>query len=115
MVAGLEIKINEHGIFITTPKTFQVKSNEKVIMEGEYIPYEVPVLPQEGECYLHFVGTDTNSTPLANRPYVIFDDYGEIISEGVLDENGETTVVHYNNLKNYHVHIMDDNITQGTN
>lgn len=113
MVAGSKLLINEHGIFITTPKTFQVKSSEKVMIGGEYIPYKVPVLPQEGEYYLHFVGTDTNGMPLANRPYIIFDDHGEIISEGVLDENGETTVMHHNNLKNYHIHIMDNNITQG--
>lgn len=42
MVAGSKLLINEHGIFITTPKTFQVKSNEKVMMSGEKVSFRLP-------------------------------------------------------------------------
>lgn len=42
MVAGSKLIINEHGIFITTPKTFQVKSGEKVMMSGEKVSFRLP-------------------------------------------------------------------------
>lgn len=106
MVAGSEIKINAEGIFITTPKTFRVRANSHNFEQGERVDFKIPILPKFGEHYLHFVGVDSNDAPLANHSYIIFDEYGEIISQGVLDDEGRTELLYYNSSKKYEMHIM---------
>ncbi|UZA03579.1 type VI secretion system tip protein VgrG [Moraxella bovis] len=93
-ICGSEFKMNEQGVFITTPGVFQVKSNEKVMEGGERVPFRLPNLP-------HIVKPFSNKVDV----YDLFHQYsfdeieyvahlgsGQLI-EGVLDEHGRTGTI----------------------
>ncbi|UYZ76943.1 DUF2345 domain-containing protein [Moraxella bovis] len=93
-ICGSEFKMNEQGVFITTPGVFQVKSNEKVMEGGEYVGYEVVRLPKLGDYYLHFVMKDKNDHPLSGKSYILYNNDGEVVETGILDKESKTSVLY---------------------
>ncbi|OOS02257.1 hypothetical protein SAMN02745664_11329 [Moraxella cuniculi DSM 21768] len=74
---------------------------------GERVRYEVPRLPRFGEYYLHFVMKDEYNNLLSGKNYILYNDKGEIVKTGVLDEEGKTSVLHDNLEKEYYIHVLD--------
>ncbi|STZ63361.1 Uncharacterized protein conserved in bacteria [Moraxella lacunata] len=102
-ICGSEFKMNEQGVFITTPGVFRVKSNEKVMEGGEYVGYEVPRLPRKNS--IRFLFEDDYKTPLSFTSYTATNKLtGEII-EGVTDEKGWTQIFYTDNPNVIDIHL----------
>lgn len=76
-------------------------------MGGERVGFEVPRLPRFGEYYLHFVMKDEYDNPLSGKNYILYNDKGEVIKTGVLDEEGKTSVLYDNLERGYYIHVLD--------
>ena len=64
-----------------------------------------------GDYNLQFVMQDKQENPLAGRPYVIYDEDGEIFATGHLDNEGQTPVLNDGQEKEYFIHVLDEEIT----
>ena len=58
-------------------------------MGGERVPFRLPRLPKLGDYYLHFVMKDENDHPLSGKSYILYNNDGEIVETGILDEEGK--------------------------
>lgn len=103
-VAGSELKINEQGVFITTPQTFRVKSNEKEMVGGEYVGFGVPRLPEVKNTNAQFQFVDDDNIPYAHVNYTATYSNGRII-KGVTDENGFTQIFFSTSEQEINVHL----------
>ena len=54
--------------------------------------------------------TSHNQNPLANKPYVIYDEKGEIFQIGKLDDEGQTPVLKDGQEKEYFIHVLDEEV-----
>lgn len=52
-------------------------------------------------------GTDEYDNPLSGKNYILYNDKGEVIKTGVLDEEGRTSVLYDNLEKEYYIYIVD--------
>jgi len=59
---------------------------------------------------LQFVMQSHNQNPLANKPYVIYDEEGEIFQIGKLDDEGQTPVLKDGQEKEYFIHVLDEEV-----
>lgn len=59
---------------------------------------------------LQFVMQSHNQNPLANKPYVIYDEKGEIFQIGKLDDEGQTPVLKDGQEKEYFIHVLDEEV-----
>nr|WP_309577428.1 hypothetical protein [Moraxella osloensis] len=109
MVAGTEIKITPEGVFITTPNTFKVKASKHELLEGAGVQFSVPKLPKAGNYNLHFKMEDNAGNPLAGKNYILYDEEGDVVSMGVLDDEGKTPVLYDTVQKEYFIHVLGVN------
>ncbi|WP_394261755.1 hypothetical protein [Moraxella boevrei] len=109
MVAGSEIKITPEGVFITTPNIFKVKASKHELLEGEGVQFSLPKLPKVGNYNLHFKMEDDAGNPLAGKNYILYDETGDVVSMGVLDDEGKTPILHDRVEKEYFIHVLDVN------
>lgn len=109
MVAGTELKITPDGVFITTPGIFKVKANKHEMLEGAGVAFSVPKLPKSGNYNLHFEMLDKSNQPHAGKSYILYDENGDVVSMGVLDNEGKTPVLYDTVEKEYFIHVLDVN------
>ncbi|WP_201534112.1 PAAR domain-containing protein [Psychrobacter immobilis] len=63
-----------------------------------------------GDYNLQFVMRSHNQNPLAKKPYVIYDEDGEIFQMGKLDDEGQTPVLNDAQEKEYFIHVLDEEV-----
>lgn len=107
MVAGTELKITPEGVFITTPHAFKVKASKHELLEGAGVQFSVPRLPKAGDYNLHFKMEDDSGNALAGKNYILYDEEGDVVSMGVLDDEGKTPVLYDKFEKDYFIHVLD--------
>lgn len=104
MVGGSEIKINEHGIFITTPALFRVKAEIKEFLGGEQVPMPPPpFLPKPYTVRFHF--TDDYDVPYAHTPYIAHNKATNETIRGVTDHKGKTQVFYADQAEDIEIHL----------
>ncbi|UYZ69698.1 DUF2345 domain-containing protein [Moraxella bovis] len=84
-ICGSEFKMNEQGVFITTPGVFQVKSNEKVMEGGEYV--EIPIYKFHSQNFMELNYHWEDLEPVKGAPYLVEFENGQRF-EGFLDDDG---------------------------
>ncbi|OPH35845.1 Uncharacterised protein [Moraxella lacunata] len=104
MVAGSEIKINEHGVFITTPKIFKVKAETTKLLEGEQVPMpNLPFLPKLYTLCFHF--TNDDNVPYAHTAYTAHNKVTGELFEGITDDKGKTQVFYTDSQEDIEIHL----------
>ena len=63
-----------------------------------------------GDYNLQFVMQDKQENPLADRPYIIYDETGEIYQTGHLDNEGQAPIINDNQEKEYFIHVLDEEV-----
>lgn len=104
MVAGSEIKINAEGIFITTPKVFNVKAEMMEFLGGEQVPMpELPFLPKLYTLRFHF--TNDNNVPYAHTAYTAHNKATGESFKGITDSSGKTQVFYTDSQEDIEIHL----------
>lgn len=52
---------------------------------------------------------DEYDNPLSSKNYILYNDKGEVVKTGILDEEGKTSVFYDKLEKEYYIHILDTN------
>ncbi|UYZ68217.1 DUF2345 domain-containing protein [Moraxella bovis] len=107
-ICGSEFKMNEQGVFITTPGVFQVKSNEKVMEGGEEVLTELPSFPTTGIYSRRFdFGQLFDAEELKRGiKYKLINHSKNTSTTGILDELGRTARVFGNDKDEIEAVIM---------
>ena len=88
MAGGSQIIINEDGIKIITPAKFEAKAGQHLFENGQKVSAQLPSLPVPDQPYvLQYLVKDKKNIPLANKPYFIIDEDGNL-QKGITNNQG---------------------------
>lgn len=112
MAGGSQIIINKDGITITTPRKFEAKAGQHIFKAGENIPPKLPILPDAENPYiLQYLVKNKENQPVANRPYFIINEDGEL-QKGVTDHEGFMTLNTTPSTQNIVTRVMLEDIEE---
>lgn len=88
MAGGSRIIISDEGITISTNGKILYQAGQHKFEKGEKVSTKLPFLPVPDQPYiLQFLVKNKDNLPVANKPYFIFDEDGNM-QEGVTDSQG---------------------------
>ena len=88
VAGGSQIIINKDGITFITPAKFEAKAGQHKFESGQKVSTEVPALPMVNQPYiLQYLVKNKDNIPLANKPYFIIDQMGNL-QKGVTNSEG---------------------------
>ncbi|UZA31414.1 DUF2345 domain-containing protein [Moraxella bovis] len=112
-ICGSEFKMNEQGVFITTPGVFQVKSNEKVMEGGErVISRQVCLpdnLPMKNGYHVAMKILDNNTEKaFISKDYRIHSEEGVLILKGSANSDGLTAIYRQDSDEAIYAYVGDE-------
>ncbi|MCL6233841.1 hypothetical protein M5F03_01420 [Acinetobacter sp. ANC 5579] len=88
MAGGSQIIINKEGITFITPAKFEAKAGQHLFKNGAKVSTQLPTLPVAKQPYiLQYLVKAKDNIPLANKPYFIIDQAGNL-QKGVTNAEG---------------------------
>jgi uncharacterized protein (DUF2345 family) len=112
MAGGSQIIISKEGIKIITPAKFEAKAGQHLFENGQKVSAQLPSLPVPDQPYvLQYLVKDKKNIPLANKPYFIIDEDGNL-QKGTTNNQGFMSLKTTAESKNIVSRVMANEIEE---
>ncbi|WP_436872066.1 type VI secretion system Vgr family protein [Acinetobacter haemolyticus] len=112
LAGGSQLEINGGGIFPTTGGKFEAKAGQHKFAGGQQVVAKLPALPIVNQPYiLQYLVKTKDNIPLANKPYFIIDQAGNL-QKGVTNAEGLMKLKTTPSAQDLVTHVMASEIEE---